>query len=872
MLILCVLLSFLPVMAVYKIVDDFQVNENVGTSRSRGSPAMACDKAGNTVLAWIDSRNYDTGQVFFQRYDFLNTAIGKNTAVTKETPINDNVSGTSVAMNERGQFCIVWNRKASINYQKYNSDGTVVNGNMSLNVIANGGYIKDPCIAMDASGQFVIAWLNKNVYFQRFDQNGDPLGESICVNPEVTVTDLSYYPSIVYVDIAMDSKGNFAIVWTDSRNKPNEHVFCRLYRKTGQPGGSAFGLSIAKDFVQLNGVIAYDAGDNFVIAWMDERSGRYAIWAQRFDSAGHAIGRNFHIGFDGNDHVQNYPSISRKASGEFVVIWLDAFDNGLRILGQHCAADGSPRGEILNVTEKMDTWVLTAGNRVRLDEQGNFKIAWKELRDDCWGLYYKVHHTSGQVLVSEIKVNDDLGSNPQTLPSIAMNNSGDFTIVWEDYRNSYGRLWCQSYNRYGRGVSNAFRMSLDNPSLQEGKPLAVMVDEDRLAVLWQDCTFHDFTICGSCTQVVTTEGTAVTPISKDDTETRWRSIAGSGNGRFVQVWWEMDPKLKIMIVCQRFDSLGQTVGEKLKVNDGTAIVYVCEPFIIMNGKGEFIVFWQDYRTGMNTRFFQRFDSDGKAVGNNTPVSDQQIDSLTRSAAMNDDGYFVAAWLKHNGSNTDIFYRRFSPDGQILEGNVKVNDNPPDTWIANPAVAMAENGDFVFVWDDERNGAGNSDIYCQRYRADGTQFGNNFRVNGDNTTTAQTNPNVAFKNDIIVTAWQTHHNEGQSWDVYANLIQFSEETAVDDNRGDIPESFELLQNHPNPFNAQTMIHFVMPVAGKIHLGIYNLLGQEVAVLIDGELTSGQHKIRWDALNVKSGVYICRLTTQNRSVCRKLTVIK
>jgi hypothetical protein len=858
-----VLLIACPALAVHKIVDDFQVNENVGTSLYRISPDIAGDENGNTVFAWIDSRN-DVYDIYFQRYNSSGIAIGKNTRVNTDKggerfSLNDNE--TAIAMNAEGQFCICWHFSENpvIHFQRYDADGTPVNGNMSFQPIAGTDVIWNLRITMDAEGNFVIGWWRKYIYLQRFDQNGNLLGEPVCVG-----SDWYYSPQF---DIAMDSQGNLTVVWCDNRNKTFD-IFCQRYGDDGRGLGNPFRVNEEENFHQYNPVVAFDAKDNYVIAWVDTRSGYYAIRAQGYDQEGHAKGKNFQVGDKTNNHDQFNPSLSRAASGQFIITWVDQFDNGSYVLSQLFTADGDPSGAILNVTDKKESWTLARGSLVKMDSQGQFLVGWMEVRDGCQGLYYKKYNSNGDLLVPEVKVNDDIGGNPQTLPAIAMDKNGDFTIVWPDYRNGYSRIWCQSYDRRGFSNSDAFRISTGY-NVDESRPQIAMVDAGKFAVRWLSYPSSHWDLYSWNLKLCTVHGVTATPILNLAKEEDWWSddhwnIAGSGNGRFVLVGQPGS-----YILCQCYDSAGQIVGEKQQVYDAASAFR--SPLVTMNGKGEFIVFWQDYQPGgILNLFFQRFDSEGKALGNYPPVLSSPFG---RSVAMNDDGYFIIAWEGISGCNcSDIFYQRFDPSGNVLEKNVQVNDLPAGNSVHSPAVSIDAEGNFVIAWGDERNGTGNSDIYCQRYRADGTPVGKNFRVNGDNTTSAQTNPEVAFKNDIIVTTWQTHHNEGQSWDVYANLIQFSDETVVDNNPSDIPASFELLQNHPNPFNAQTMINFVMPAAGKVHLAIYNLLGQEVAVLIDGELTAGQNKIQWDALNIKSGVYVCRLITQRQNLCRKLTVIK
>ena len=61
---------------------------------------------------------------------------------------------------------------------------------------------------------------------------------------------------------------------------------------------------------------------------------------------------------------------------------------------------------------------------------------------------------------------------------------------------------------------------------------------------------------------------------------------------------------------------------------------------------------------------------------------------------------------------------------------------------------------------------------------------------------------------------------------------------------MPESISLSQNYPNPFNGETVIRYQIPVASRVNLRVYNILGQEIAQLADGERPEGFHEVRWD----------------------------
>ena len=88
----------------------------------------------------------------------------------------------------------------------------------------------------------------------------------------------------------------------------------------------------------------------------------------------------------------------------------------------------------------------------------------------------------------------------------------------------------------------------------------------------------------------------------------------------------------------------------------------------------------------------------------------------------------------------------------------------------------------------------------------------------------------------------------------------------------PTSYSLAQNYPNPFNPVTDIHYSIAHADKVTLRVFNVLGQEVAVLVDGLQTAGLHKVSFDGANLPSGVYIYRLETPNFSSSRKMLLLK
>jgi len=88
----------------------------------------------------------------------------------------------------------------------------------------------------------------------------------------------------------------------------------------------------------------------------------------------------------------------------------------------------------------------------------------------------------------------------------------------------------------------------------------------------------------------------------------------------------------------------------------------------------------------------------------------------------------------------------------------------------------------------------------------------------------------------------------------------------------PESIELKQNYPNPFNPSTTVVFYLPNSTQVRIGVYNVVGQQVGVLVDDFLSSGEHTVNWNAMDMPSGIYIVQLEAGNTVKTRKITLIK
>ena len=98
------------------------------------------------------------------------------------------------------------------------------------------------------------------------------------------------------------------------------------------------------------------------------------------------------------------------------------------------------------------------------------------------------------------------------------------------------------------------------------------------------------------------------------------------------------------------------------------------------------------------------------------------------------------------------------------------------------------------------------------------------------------------------------------------------TGVEKLDSEIPAEYELSNNYPNPFNPTTKINFSIPNTGLVSLKVFNVLGEVVGNLVDGELTAGSYAFDFDASNLSSGVYFYTLSTNDFSLTKKMMLLK
>ncbi|MFC1683101.1 SBBP repeat-containing protein [Candidatus Zixiibacteriota bacterium] len=201
------------------------------------------------------------------------------------------------------------------------------------------------------------------------------------------------------------------------------------------------------------------------------------------------------------------------------------------------------------------------------------------------------------------------------------------------------------------------------------------------------------------------------------------------------------------------------------------------------------------------------------------------------------------------------------------GETRAADFPTTTG----AFDETHNGGFDDVFVTVLNAAGDALDYSTFLGGSGSgDRGNAVALDGTGNTFVV---GKTYSEDFPVTSNSFDDSYNGTWDVFVGKLSLGG-TGVQSANTDPanPTAYRLQQNYPNPFNASTRIQYSVLRDGHVVIKIYDLLGAEVATLVDDHQRAGSHSVTWEARNVASGVYFCTLNCDEFKTQRKMVVIR
>jgi Secretion system C-terminal sorting domain len=162
------------------------------------------------------------------------------------------------------------------------------------------------------------------------------------------------------------------------------------------------------------------------------------------------------------------------------------------------------------------------------------------------------------------------------------------------------------------------------------------------------------------------------------------------------------------------------------------------------------------------------------------------------------------------------------------------------------------------------------------------------INSDVTGVSQSYTKQVFGPDVHISGYASAYDVGfdekknlysqsmYSWTVdkwqYTGTLPTVPLTSVSRQNGTVPTAYELSSNYPNPFNPSTRFQFSISDAQFVSVKVFDILGHEVAALVNGTMSAGKYSVEWNAANVPSGIYFCRMQAGSFTSVKKMTLMK
>ncbi len=861
------------------IKNDFLVNDDTTGGCNQYFPSVAMCKNSYFVICWVDNSTISS-DIYALIYDVRGNPMGSEFRVNDDAGINWQTN-PSIGMDSFGNFVICWQDDRSgftdIYAQRYDSLGNPIDSNFKVNDDAGMAGQFYPSIAIDVYGNFIICWMdsrnyNLDVYAQRYDASGNPIGSNFRVNDDEG-TNMQYYPSA-----AIDINGNFILCWVDSR-KGDWEIYIQIYDYTGNPVGSNFMINNT-EVTALPPSIAVDSSRSFVVSWQDLQADDGDIYALKFDALGNPMGLIFKVNDDEGMNWQQYPTIVMGAGGNFMICWTDWRDNyEPDIYAQLYDTSGSPIGSNFRVNEDGETSMQLSPS-ASMDINGNFLICWIDWRNDNADIYVQRYDSLVNPVGSNFKWSEDQGTRSQEYPSVASNMCEKFMVCWQDDRNGNWDIYAQIYDTFGNFCGQNFKVNDDVGTKWQLSPSASMDYKGNFVVCWEDRRNNDLDIYA---EIYDASGIPVGINFKvnNDTEIinhRFPSVAMDFNGNFVICWMGCSYNGYWDIYAQRYNSYGNSIGSNFKVNDDEGTNWQSYPSAAIDSTGNFMICWEDKRNHNYDIYAQMYDVLGNPLGSNFKINDDETWSSQKlpSVAMDCEGKFVICWVDCR-SDYDIYAQTYDASGNPIGSNFRVNDDEGTNWQLSPSIAIDPYGErFLITWEDYRNPDGDPEIMAQKYE-NGVVVGENLQINASDSLPYNHQKSWRFcldcNHNIIVFTWMDDRRH-RGYDIYGKVTDWKLIGVADDNREQgIPILGVIV--YPNPFSTKVIIELTTQdsESKNSQIFIYDLSGRLVKTMWNKGITRAKFTTEWDGRNnfgkkVPVGVYFLKVTAGEYTEIKKL----
>ncbi|MBE9178008.1 cadherin domain-containing protein [Oculatella sp. LEGE 06141] len=295
-----------------------------------------------------------------------------------------------------------------------------------------------PSLAIDSSGNFVVVWDSQDevieeelyfgVYGQRFSFAGNKLGAQFQVN---TYQDDDQQHS----SVSILGTGEFIVVW-DSFFQPGDNnsygVYGQRFNNVGGTTGGETLINTTTAGSQRDPVVGVDSLGNYVVVWRGDGPGADTndIYFQRFNSSGGVLTGETLVNA-ANNNFDSQPALAVNASGMFAIAWMQQISGNDEVFVRLYDSSGTAIG---SVPTQVNTTTTSAQNlpKVAIDNSGNFVVVWESSAGGTIDLIGRKFNSAGVPITAEFLVSSSAVGN-QSAASIAMHpTDGSFVVAWQD--------------------------------------------------------------------------------------------------------------------------------------------------------------------------------------------------------------------------------------------------------------------------------------------------------------------------------------------------------------------------------------------------------------------------------------------------------
>jgi hypothetical protein len=341
------------------------------------------------------------------------------------------------------------------------------------------------------------------------------------------------------------------------------------------------------------------------------------------------------------------------------------------------------------------------------DSSGNAFAVWEDYRHGYVNPdIYFAFQAAGGTWGTNVKVNDDAGAASQRYPSIAVDDSGNAYAIWQDLRNGNSNADIYFAMRPAGGTwGSDVKVNDDVGTSWQGLPSIAVDRSGNAYAVWQDFRSGSPDIYFAMRPAGGAWGANVKVNDNTGTADRGESsIAVDGSGNVYVVW--CDRRNGTDDVYFAFRPAGGSWSTNIKVNDNATSAWQSSPAIAVDGNGNAYAVWQDTRNGDDDPdIYFAFRPTGGNWGTNVRVNDDINTEYpyqeSPAIAVDGSGTAYAVW-RDNREGIDVYFAT-RPAGGSWGANAKVNDSAGMAWQDRPAIAVNRNRNAFVAWEDARYG-------------------------------------------------------------------------------------------------------------------------------------------------------------------------